>query len=59
MAALAETDRMRRRNAQQAAHRVMRRGKTKRDRASGAWANHKQNKEWRRLEGKHTEEVPR
>ncbi len=50
---------MRRRNAQQAAHRVMRRGKTKRDRASGAWANHKQNKEWRRLEGKHTEEVPR
>jgi hypothetical protein len=30
----------------------MRRGKTKRDRASGAWENHRQNKEWRRLEGR-------
>ncbi len=34
--------------------RVMRRGKTQRDRRSGAWHNHRQNKEWRRLEGKPT-----
>ncbi len=31
--------------------RVMRVGKTKRDRASGAWANHRRNKDWRRHEG--------
>jgi hypothetical protein len=31
--------------------RVMRQGKTKRDHASGAWANHRKNKDWRRLEG--------
>jgi hypothetical protein len=37
----------------------MRRGKTNRDRASGAWENHKLNKQWRRLEGKHAPEVPR
>jgi hypothetical protein len=29
----------------------MRPGKTRRDRESGAWTNHRQNKEWRRLEG--------
>jgi hypothetical protein len=34
--------------------RVMRRGKTQRDRESGAWLHHKKNKEWRRLEGKPT-----
>lgn len=33
-----------------AAPRVMRRGKTKRDHASGAWANHRRNKDWRRNE---------
>jgi hypothetical protein len=33
----------------------MRRGKTRRDRQSGAWLNHKQNKDWRRLEGKPTQ----
>jgi hypothetical protein len=42
-----------------AATRVMRSGKTKRDRASGAWENHRQNKEWRRFEGKQIPEVPR
>jgi hypothetical protein len=34
--------------------RVMRRGKTQRDRHTGAWLNHKQNKEWRRLQDKAT-----
>ena len=34
--------------------RRMRKGKTQRDRQSGAWLNHKRNKEWRRLEGKPT-----
>jgi hypothetical protein len=29
----------------------MRRGKTRRDRESGAWINHRRNKEWRRFEG--------
>jgi hypothetical protein len=38
-------------NRQQPATRVMRRGKTRRDRESGAWHNHRLNKEWRRLEG--------
>ena len=28
--------------------RVMRTGKTKRDHTSGAWANHRRNKDWRR-----------
>lgn len=36
------------------AGRVMRKGKTQRDRQSGAWLNHRQNKELRRLEGKPT-----
>ncbi len=36
------------------ASRVMRPGKTQRDRRSGAWTNHKLNKEWRRLESKPT-----
>jgi hypothetical protein len=34
-----------------AATKVMRVGKTKRDHTSGAWQNHRRNKEWRRLEG--------
>jgi hypothetical protein len=34
--------------------RVMRKGKTQRDRASGAWLNHRKNKDWRRLEGHET-----
>jgi hypothetical protein len=34
------------------APRVMRRGKTQRDHQSGAWHNHRANKEWRRLEGR-------
>jgi hypothetical protein len=32
----------------------MRQGKTQRDRASGAWLHHKENKQWRRHEGKPT-----
>ena len=31
--------------------RVMRQGKTRRDHSSGAWLNHRKNKDWRRLEG--------
>jgi hypothetical protein len=31
----------------------MRRGKTQRDRESGAWQNHRQNKEMRRLEDRY------
>ena len=34
------------------ANRVMRKGKTERDHASGAWTNHRKNKQWRRFEGK-------
>ena len=41
-------------NRQLAPARVMRRGKTQRDHASGAWHNHRKNKEWRRLEGVQT-----
>jgi hypothetical protein len=41
---------MRRNTNRMPATRVMRRGKTRRDRESGAWQNHRANKEWRRLE---------
>lgn len=50
---------MRRNVQRQPSPRVMRRGKTMRDRESGAWQNHRVNKEWRRLEGNSTLAEPR